>query len=376
MTHGTPQGSTHYARQQLAQRFAAQISDAKSASSSGLFLAAPRRIGKSTFLREDLRPALQSAGAIVLYADLWEDKRKDPGEIIASAIQAELHKHLGLVRRLAQMSGVKAITVAGVSINVGAAAASSLSLSAALAALSDETRQLIVLIIDEAQHALTTANGSNTLFALKAARDEVNSSQHFGLRVVATGSNRDKLAMLRTGKEQAFFGAPIVNFPLLDEAYIHWFFSQFSMPEGLTEADVWRLFQQAGHRPEILRAATDQILYDFDVTPSNAAERFTLAVQEQILETQSALRAVFDNLTPLQRAVLRVMVSEGVAFAPFEARTVRLYQEKLGAASEVSTDLPNIQYALAALQEKALVWKAERGVYALEDPAIADLLQS
>jgi hypothetical protein len=61
------------------------------------------------------------------------------------------------------------------------------------------------------------------LFALKAARDELNSSEHFGLRIVATGSNRDKLAMLRNSKDQAFFGAPLVAFPALDAGYIQWF---------------------------------------------------------------------------------------------------------------------------------------------------------
>ncbi len=82
------------------------------------------------------------------------------------------------------------------------------SLTAALAALSDETGQLIVLIIDEPQHAIASAAGADALFALKAARDELNSSAHQGLRIVATGSNQDKLAMLRNSKDQAFFGAP------------------------------------------------------------------------------------------------------------------------------------------------------------------------
>lgn len=37
---------------------------------------------------------------------------------------------------------------------------------------------MIVLIIDEAQHAITTEAGVATMFALKAARDELNSSRH------------------------------------------------------------------------------------------------------------------------------------------------------------------------------------------------------
>ena len=40
---------------------------------NGLFLAAPRRTGKSTFLQGDLRPALEHAGIVVVYVDLWDD---------------------------------------------------------------------------------------------------------------------------------------------------------------------------------------------------------------------------------------------------------------------------------------------------------------
>jgi len=48
---------------------------------NGLFLAAPRRTGKSTFLQGDLTPALQQAGVEVVYVDLWADTRRDPGTL-------------------------------------------------------------------------------------------------------------------------------------------------------------------------------------------------------------------------------------------------------------------------------------------------------
>jgi hypothetical protein len=75
-----------------------------SASASGLFLAAPRRTGKSTFVREDLRPALQRYGATVLYVDLWANKQADPGAVIVGAVRAELAQARGH-RRPAGQSG-------------------------------------------------------------------------------------------------------------------------------------------------------------------------------------------------------------------------------------------------------------------------------
>jgi hypothetical protein len=64
-----------------------------------------------------------------------------------------------------------------------------IDLTQALVALSDESKKIVVLIIDEAQHAITTDQGVAALFALKAARDELNSAKHHGLRIVCTGSN-------------------------------------------------------------------------------------------------------------------------------------------------------------------------------------------
>jgi hypothetical protein len=70
-----------YHRTDLAQAVAKQVlaTSIMSASFSGLFLAAPRRTGKSTFMLEDFRPALEEQGALVVYVDLWADKKIDPG---------------------------------------------------------------------------------------------------------------------------------------------------------------------------------------------------------------------------------------------------------------------------------------------------------
>jgi hypothetical protein len=57
---------------------------------SGLFLAAPRRTGNSTFMRDDLRPALKDQGVLTTYVDLWEDKQRDPALLIGDAVKTTL----------------------------------------------------------------------------------------------------------------------------------------------------------------------------------------------------------------------------------------------------------------------------------------------
>ncbi|MFP3848799.1 ATP-binding protein [Pseudomonas sp. W5-01] len=372
-----------YHRPELATRLSKLIMQVSvgSSASSGVFLAAPRRTGKSTFAREDLRPALEKAGAIVLYADLWQDLTKDPGLVIVEAIREAVGRSDGFITRLAKASGVEKVVVGGLNFSVDKIGLGrDIDLTTALVALSDESKKLIVLMIDEAQHAITTEAGVAALFALKAARDELNSSRHHGLRIVCTGSNRDKLAMLRNSKDQAFFGASMVPFPTLDQNYIDWLCANIDLPSPLDPAEVFQLFKESGYRPELLGAAADAIRFDFFIDPENVPERFAELVRAQADELNANLKKVIHSLTPIQSAVIRVMGSMGDNFAPFEAPTMALYATAMKqsgvAESTIKVEVPGVQQALIALQEKNLVWKASRGVYAVDEHVIVDLLRA
>ncbi|UIF89054.1 ATPase [Cupriavidus sp. UYPR2.512] len=371
-----------FRREELATNLAKKVLEVSptSASSSGLFLAAPRRTGKSTFLREDLRPALEKEGALVLYVDLWEDRSADPGETIVHMVRAELAKHEGVITRLARSAGMEKVAVGGLSFSLDRIGlGDGISLSTALAELSDEVKRPIALVIDEAQQAIVSEKGNDALFALKAARDELNSSRHFGLRIVATGSNRDKLAMLRAGRDQAFMGAPLINFPSLGMDYVQWFCHRLNLGAPLDPARVYELFKRASFRPELLGAAADAVRFEFGLPPDQVSTRFAEAIDEQIAESEREQLRVVHSLTPPQSTVLRVMAVRGEKFAPFEAATIESYNAVLQATSpnvDAKIDVSGAQQALAALQEKALVWRAARGVYALEETGLATLMAS
>lgn len=80
--------------------------------------------------------------------------------------------------------------------------------------LSELSQTVIVLIIDDVQRAQDTPEGKAILYALKAARDELSSSKHRGLRVVLAGADEDHVRMMCTGSDQAFFATPMVNLAL------------------------------------------------------------------------------------------------------------------------------------------------------------------
>lgn len=372
-----------YHRPALAERLSKLILKVTvgSAASSGVFLAAPRRTGKSTFAREDLRPALEAAGAIVLYADLWKDLTKDPGLVIVDAVREAVGKNEGLITRIAKAAGMDKVAVGGLSFSLDRIGlGKDVDLTTALVALSDESKKIIVLMIDEAQHAITTDEGVAALFALKAARDELNSSKHHGLRVICTGSNMDKLAMLRNSKDQAFFGASMVQFPTLDQEFINWLCANLDLPATLDPKEVFQIFKETGYRPELLGAAADAIRFDFTIDPEVVPARFSELVRAQAESLNANLKKVLRGLTPIQSAVIRVMSAKGDLYAPFEAPTMELYAKAINLAGlnsdNVNIEVTNVQQALIALQDKKLIWKASRGVYAVDEHVIIDLLRS
>lgn len=372
-----------YHRTDLARLYAQRILNVGvgSAASSGVFLAAPRRTGKSTFMREDLRPALENAGAIVLYADLWSDTTKDPGSLIVSAVREAVGRSEGVITRMARRAGMEKVAVGGFSFSLDKVGmGKDINLTDALTDLSDESGKIIVFLLDEAQHAITSDEGVAALFALKAARDELNSSKHHGFRIVCTGSNRNKLAMLRTSKEQAFFGATMVDFPTLDLEYIKWFCEFVELPAKLDPEVVFQVFTECGSRPELLAAAADKYRFDFAIDPLAITQLFIKEVRTLAEELNDSLKGVLISLTPIQSAVIRVMAAKGKKYAPFESATMAIYAKAMSLAgipdADIKIDVTNVQQALIALQEKKLVWKASRGVYAIDEDIIVNLLRA
>jgi hypothetical protein len=83
-------------------------------------------------------------------------------------------------------------------------------------------------------------------------------------------------------------------------------------------------------------------------------------------------------LTPIQLAILRVMAAMKQDYAPFESATILRYRKAMELAGvpadDIKADVPGIQAGLLALQEKKLIWRAARGIYAIEEQSVVDLL--
>lgn len=339
---------------------------------SGLFLAAPRRTGKSTFLRQDMVPAVELRDWYPIYVDLWSDKSRNPAELIAEIITAELEKFAPLPKRAIRAMGFQKIGASGTSIDIGDGKASGgLTIPAALEQLWKKAGKPIVLIIDEAQHALTTDEGQKTLFAIKAARDKLNQEAGKGLRLmlVMTGSSRDKLSFMVTRKSQAFYGAEITHFPLLDDGFVESFArnfnEQFSAQHKFSIEVLKKTFELVGRRPEMFNRVVSEA-----VMSCHGAEALDAMVMGEAATLQRQAWADFESLytslSPTQKAVLDAIARLSPHYEPYSSDAMTAYKAVLGEEPATSS----IQGAIKALQERELIWLASRGDYAFDDESL------
>lgn len=362
----------HFARLQFSQGLADALmgkvlfSDA----SNGLFLAAPRRTGKSTFLQADLLPELSRRGVVVVYVDLWADQKSDPGDLIADAVAQALRRHLGVVAKTAKAAGLDGVQIGGLKIDLSKIGRhDGITLTDALRALQATAKAPVALIIDEAQHALTSEAGENTMMALKSARDQLNRPGDPKLLLVMSGSDRDKLLRLVNTNASPFYGSKIERMPELGADFIAYIADRIvqQRPElgPIDQAALQHAFALFGSRPQFFIDALGKVLH-----PLAAQEqRFEHVMHALAVESQKADEAQMQSdylaLKPLEQAVLWRMLELGARFRPYDAEALRFYK-----STAVHPATPaQVQKALENLRnhQPSMVWKSARGEYAIDD---------
>lgn len=341
---------------------------------SGMFLAAPRRVGKSTFLREDLVPEILKRDWLPLYVDLWANKEANPDILIAEVIKSAIASFQGRITKAAKSVGLDKINLGGIEFDLNMAGLpENITMSDALEKLYDACKSPIVLIVDEAQHALKTPAGLNLMFALKAARDHLNRSNvEAKLMLVFTGSHRDKLAHLVLKKDQPFFGASVTPFPLLGRdftnAFTDWANESLAVGNHLAPDAVYAAFRLVGHKPEMLRTLIGQIVLAGEA--NNLSNILNDKAQEIHDQMWYEMESDFNSLNPLQKAVLQVMIAKrGSSYPPFSEESISEYKRITGSRT---ITMPSIQNAIEALRDRGLIWNPSRGYYALEDEGLAE----
>ena len=377
----------HFPRSELASRIADQLVGATllDDARNGLFLAQARRTGKSWFLQSDLKPSLEAKGWIVLYVDLWSAIKVDPGRLISNVIQEAFESHLGWVVKATKKLGIEKLGIPGIATVETASPLdfSTLTLADALRELHTRSAKKIALLIDEAQHALTTEEGEASMFALKSARDQMNAGVDPSLLLVMTGSHQDKLMRLTNSPAAPFWGSRVVLLEPLGATFIDWWADRWELDlprlKPLDRTLLHRAFTDLGHRPEFFLTALREAIRnrfanasepaDGDLGADVSTDVLALAAQQK-RNDREGFAAAYLQFDPLEQAILWRLLEHRTQFRPFDSPSMAFYKERLSKTTTAAT----VQRKLEGLREKTppLLWKTHRGEYAPYDQSLQD----
>lgn len=344
---------------------------------SGLFLGGLRRIGKTTFLRGDLIPALEAQGAIVVYVDLWSNTAVKPSDLLLGAVRKTLaglergdSKVVGVLKRLKGLdlgaAGFKfGFNLAELGKNEGN------TLAGAFSELVHLAKTDVVVIIDEVQHALGSEDGGNMLLALKAARDEINLTPHTPgyFLFVGAGSHRARVRELTIKGKQAFNGAMSEDFPVLEIDFVDWLLTEADLGARMPTLEVaFECFGRLGRRPEELMKA----LFALQQSPNFVdADQDLRAITEGVRQSAASVDlARLDELGALALAVFGYVCKQGGQGVKklFSGATLDEYSVEIGRP----VGAEEIQKVATMLVDSNILARDGHGIYGVSDPFVAE----
>jgi hypothetical protein len=342
---------------------------------SGVFLSGIRRIGKTTFLRQDLIPALEAEGALVIYVDLWADRSLTPSALVNAAVQKNLQQFKTPGSTV--LERVKGMNVGALGITFGFQLDSigvpgGVSIAQAITELIDKTGISVVLIVDEIQQALVSEDGYNLMHALKAARDAVNSrpgTQGYFL-FLGTGSHKSLVTDMATRRSQPFMGAMTTTYQPLAEDFVAWKLKQLEASPRLvlpsTEVAL-KGFQTMGSRPEELLKALVQL----QSTNVEADQAFPIICATLASAAADAELHALEQFGPLGEALFSRIASgarDGVS-GLYSADSLEFYSKAIDAPIES----PQVQNLVEKMIAANLITRSGHGLYVVADPFVREV---
>lgn len=245
-------------RPKLAQAYLALL---RSQPERPLALFAPRRIGKTVFLADDVTPEAKAQGFLPIYCDLWLNSAI-PLESINHALEEawdDLTVPASESGKVAKTK-VKKVSIMGSGVDLGEEPQRralpdipAFRLDSLLGRLSNQHKGPVLLLLDEAQSLGAHSKAVEIISSLRAAL-----TKHKG-RVFAifTGSSQIELSkMFSTAGAPMYQYAQKLDFPVLGDDFSQALADHFSSvhPGKAIPLDALRMmFVKMGYKPAVLR---------------------------------------------------------------------------------------------------------------------------
>jgi hypothetical protein len=359
----------HFARPLLAQKY---LKTFRVGLLSAQALFAPRRMGKSEFLEQDLIPAARKTGLLTAYLNLWDAREHPRGALIGTLARAgsprgisgllkKLKSPLKKVRASAKITGIAEGSLEAELIEDSRVAGTALS---DLLRSFDRADRKLLLVLDEAQVLASPAH-SDLAHSLRAGLDVRKQT----IKVIFAGSSESSLRRMFGRATEPFYNwAPIEPFERLGAEFVTAMTHKVNQLSRypLSEREALRAFDALKRTPEFFRRYLQRYLA--------YAELGSRAALDDTLEhvfSSSGYRTVWARLLPADKAVLMAL-AHGVSDLHSLPARQRL-AEDLGLGKAAPLDTP--KNALRRLQKEELVVKLAYGRYQIQDEGFVDWLR-
>ncbi len=345
----------HYPREALAAQLLGLFATGLS---SALVFFAPRRMGKTQFLRKDVLPLAEKNGWKVLYFSFLDcDGAATPlfsQALVRFADEAGvLRKTRGLLRKVTKITG----EAAGIKAGVEWQQAHDPNQRMKETFMEIAKQKKILLLLDEVQALALHNSNANFVAALRTALDTHKDS----IKVIFTGSSQEGLRrMFSQAKAPFFHFGQNLPFPELDRGFTDHLAHMFAV---VTQRDIdkellWRAFIDLQKIPQLARALVERLA----LNPTVSLDEVKAQLLADIFDDREFV-ALWQKSSPLERLLLHTIANGGSEL--FSTNTRAHFAKMLGMSK---LTVPSVQSALRVLMRQNLVGLSpERGNYFIDD---------
>ncbi|MDF1654043.1 MAG: hypothetical protein P1U34_02930 [Coxiellaceae bacterium] len=353
----------HYARTKLAQQVVNMFDIGLS---SALTFFAPRRMGKTEFLRKDILPYAQKNKWAVHYFSFLESNGNSQTLYTRSILEFAINN--GSIKNQSGIMGrVKKIGGQAGALKAEAELSSQTNLELNLQAIIDKLGQhkKTILLLDEVQSLANNQHNNPFVASLRTALD-TNKDR---VKAIFTGSSREGLRQMFSKANAPFFHyGQNLDFPPLTKAFTDHLADVYrqATTRTLDQETLWQAFQQMDLVPQLIRALVENLALNPNLSIDTA--------KQQLLADLYNDRAYIEAWQDLSRLEQLLLVNIAPGKTPLFARDTRQQLAKQLGIEELKAS--TVQSAMRVLDRKGLIIKSSsESRHIIEDPNFKSWLE-
>lgn len=340
----------HYPRKNLAKQVLGMF---ETGLSSALVFFAPRRMGKTEFLRKDILPLAESQHWKVLYFSFLDVNAAASDAFTTALLSFAETRPYQLVKGIKKISGAWVGLKADIELTSHNRAN---DLKEIISRLGKNHK--VLLLMDEIQTLAQHPGNINFIASLRTALD-INKDS---VKVIFTGSSQEGLRRMFSQINAPFFHfGQNLPFPQFDKHFTDHLAGMFEKitQRALDKEILWNIFQDTQKIPQFIRSLVERVTLNPNLSLEMAKEQLLSEVFHDRLFAET-----WQRCSALEKLLLQEIAHDAKVLFSTETRT-RLIK-LLGIEN---LPISSVQSALRTLQRKELLSQgAARGIYIINDP--------